>query len=106
MIVQTTLHANLENASILVLLQMSVLQMQIVESQGIRQYAHVLMGILVPLKYHAHYVSRFHFCYNLHSFKNILIQEICNSYDNMGKIVMIRKILPHYVFTCTKRNYV
>ena len=45
MIVQITLHVNLENVSILVQNQMCVLQMQIVELQNMSQYVHVLMDL-------------------------------------------------------------
>ena len=56
MIVLTTLHVKIENASILVQNQKLVLQMQIVELQNTKQFAHVLMDMLVPLNYLVLYV--------------------------------------------------
>ena len=57
MIVQITLHVNLENVSILVQNQMCVLQMQIVELQNMSQYALVQMDLWAHLSYHAQDVS-------------------------------------------------
>ena len=61
----TILHAKQENVSTHVLLQMSVLLMQTVELQDIKQYAHVQMDTLVRLKYLAHYVSLKYFYHRL-----------------------------------------
>ena len=57
MIVQITLHVNLENVSILVQNQMCVLQMQIVELQNMSQYALVQMDLWAHQNYLAQDVS-------------------------------------------------
>ena len=58
MIVQITLHVNLENVSILAQNQMCVLQMQIVELRNMSQYVHVLMDMQVHHNYLAQDVSQ------------------------------------------------
>ena len=58
MTAQIILHASLENASILVLNQMYVLQMQTVGLHATELFAPALMDILDLQKYHAHYVRK------------------------------------------------
>ena len=58
MIVLTILHVKIESASILAQNLKLVLQMQIVELQNTKQFAHVLMDTLVLLNCHVLYVRK------------------------------------------------